>query len=205
MRTVCGPAARSACGTMSGVPARRQPPCPSTAASGCPPPPSSCSRSPCSWPAASRAAATKRPRRRRPAVSARSPRATSSLPASTMSTMRTGTQLTPAVQEYLEALYWLGEAGIECSPINLARAMQVSPPSVTEMVRRMETDGLVGRGPGKRIALTDEGERVARHVVSRHRLVEAFLVKVMGVPWDEVHEEAEAFEMGVTEALEARM
>jgi DtxR family Mn-dependent transcriptional regulator len=122
-----------------------------------------------------------------------------------MSTMRTGTQLTSAVQEYLEALYWLGEAGIECSPINLARAMHVSPPSVTEMVRRMETDGLVGRGPGKRIALTAEGERVARHVVSRHRLVEAFLVKVMGVPWDEVHEEAETFEMGVTEALETRM
>jgi DtxR family Mn-dependent transcriptional regulator len=42
-------------------------------------------------------------------------------------------------------------------------------------------------------------------VVSRHRLVEAFLVKVMGIPWDEVHEEAEAFEMGVTPALEARM
>ncbi|HEX6677209.1 MAG TPA: metal-dependent transcriptional regulator [Actinomycetes bacterium] len=119
--------------------------------------------------------------------------------------MRAGTQLSPAVQEYLEAIYWLGEAGIECSPINLSRAMQVSPPSVTEMVRRMEGDGLVGRGPGKRIALTDEGERVARHVVSRHRLVEAFLVKVMGVPWDEVHEEAETFEMGVTEALEARM
>jgi DtxR family transcriptional regulator, iron-dependent repressor len=46
---------------------------------------------------------------------------------------------------------------------------------------------------------------VAKHVVSRHRLVEAFLVKIMGVPWDEVHEEAEAFEMGVTPALEARM
>jgi DtxR family Mn-dependent transcriptional regulator len=46
---------------------------------------------------------------------------------------------------------------------------------------------------------------VAKHVVSRHRLIEAFLVKVMGVPWDEVHEEAEAFEMGVTPALEARM
>src|ERR671934_3053300 len=119
--------------------------------------------------------------------------------------MRTGAQISPAVQEYLEAIYWLGEAGIECSPINLARAMQVSPPSVTEMVRRMEADGLVGRGPGKRIALTAEGERVASHVVSRHRLVEAFLVKVMGVPWDEVHEEAEAFEMGVTKALEARI
>jgi len=119
--------------------------------------------------------------------------------------MRTGTSLSSAIQEYLEALYWLGEAGIECSPINLSRAMQVSPPSVTEMVRRMEADGLVSRAPDKRIALTAEGERVARHVVSRHRLVEAFLVKVMGVPWDEVHEEAETFEMGVTEALEARM
>jgi DtxR family Mn-dependent transcriptional regulator len=113
--------------------------------------------------------------------------------------------LSPAIQEYLESLYWLGEAGIERTPTNLARAMRVSPPSVTEMVRRLERDGLVARGPDKRVTLTEEGERVAKHVVSRHRLVEAFLVRVMGVPWDEVHEEAEAFEMGVTPALEARM
>ncbi len=111
----------------------------------------------------------------------------------------------PAVQEYLESLYWLHEAGIDRTPTNLARAMQVSPPSVTEMVRRLEAERLVTRGPGKRISLTEEGERIARHVVSRHRLVEAFLVKVMGVPWDEVHEEAETFEMGVTPRLEARM
>ena len=83
--------------------------------------------------------------------------------------------------------------------------MQVSPPSVTGMVRRLEAEGLVDRGPGKRIVLTAKGARVAKHVVSRHQAVEAFLVKVMGVPWDEVHEEAEAFEMGVTPALEARM
>jgi DtxR family Mn-dependent transcriptional regulator len=83
--------------------------------------------------------------------------------------------------------------------------MQYSPPSVTEMVHRLTAEGLVERGPGKHISLTAEGERVARHVVSRHRLVEAFLVKIMGIPWDEVHEEAEAFEMGVTPALEARM
>ena len=119
--------------------------------------------------------------------------------------MADGTTLTPAIQEYLESLYWLGEAGIERTPTNLARAMQVSPPSVTGMVRRLEGEGLVGRGPGKRIQLTAKGMEVAKHVVSRHRLVEAFLVKVMGVPWDEVHEEAEAFEMGVTPALEARM
>jgi DtxR family transcriptional regulator, Mn-dependent transcriptional regulator len=119
--------------------------------------------------------------------------------------MADATTLTPAVQEYLESLYWLGEAGIDRTPTNLARAMQVSPPSVTGMVRRLEGEGLVDRGPGKRIALTARGMEVAKHVVSRHRLVEAFLVKVMGVPWDEVHEEAEAFEMGVTPALEARM
>ena len=119
--------------------------------------------------------------------------------------MTDGATLTPAIQEYLESLYWLGEAGIERTPTNLARAMQVSPPSVTGMVRRLEGEGLVDRGPGKRIVLTAEGTEVAKHVVSRHRLVEAFLVKVMGVPWDEVHEEAEAFEMGVTPALEARM
>jgi DtxR family transcriptional regulator, Mn-dependent transcriptional regulator len=113
--------------------------------------------------------------------------------------------LTPAIQEYLESLYWLGEAGIERTPTNLSRAMQVSPPSVTGMVRRLESEGLVDRGPHKEIVLTAKGMEVARHVVSRHRLVEAFLVKVMGVPWDEVHEEAEAFEMGVTPALEARM
>ncbi len=113
--------------------------------------------------------------------------------------------MTEAVQEYLESLYWLREAGIEPTPVNVSRAMQVSPPSVTEMMRRLERDGLVRRGPGKHVSLTAEGELVAKHVVSRHRLVEAFLVKVMGVPWDEVHEEAQTFEMGVTEHLEARM
>jgi DtxR family transcriptional regulator, Mn-dependent transcriptional regulator len=113
--------------------------------------------------------------------------------------------LSPGMQEYLESLYWLNEAGIERTPINLSRAMKVSPPSVTEMVNRLSKEGLVSRGPGKRIALTDHGEEVAEHVVRRHRMVEAFLVKVMGVPWDEVHEEAEAFEMSVTPRLEARM
>jgi DtxR family Mn-dependent transcriptional regulator len=113
--------------------------------------------------------------------------------------------LSPGMQEYLESLYWLGEAGIDRTPINVARAMKVSPPSVTEMVARLGREGLVSRGPDKRISLTPQGEEVARHVVSRHRLVEAFLVKVMGVPWDDVHEEAETFEMSVTPRLEARM
>jgi DtxR family transcriptional regulator, Mn-dependent transcriptional regulator len=115
------------------------------------------------------------------------------------------TTLSPAAQEYLESIYWLYEAGIERSPTNLSRALQVSPPSVSEMLRKLQKEDLVTRTPDKRISLTDRGEEVARHVVSRHRLIEAFLVKVMGLPWDDVHEEAEAFEMGVTPQLEARM
>src|SRR4029453_9333471 len=132
-------------------------------------------------------------------------RLTPTLAATYHGPMAESATLTPAIQEYLESLYWLGEAGIERTPTNLARAMQVSPPSVTGMVRRLEAEGLVARGPGKRIVLTDPGMEGGKHVGSRHRLVEAFLVKVMGIPWDEVHEEAEAFEMGVTPALEARM
>src|SRR4029450_2309181 len=117
--------------------------------------------------------------------------------------MTAGATLTPAIQEYLESLYWLGDAGTDPPPTHLARAMQVSPPSVTGMVRRLEGEGLVDRGPHKRIVLTDKGMEVAMHVVSRHRLGEGFAGK--GVARDEVHEEAEAFEMGVTPALEARM
>lgn len=115
------------------------------------------------------------------------------------------TTLTPAAQEYLESIYWLYEAGIERTPTNLSRALQVSPPSVTEMLRKLQTEGLVTRSPNKRVSLTEQGEKVAKHVVSRHRLIEAFLVKVMGLAWDDVHEEAETFEMGVTPQLEARM
>jgi DtxR family Mn-dependent transcriptional regulator len=117
------------------------------------------------------------------------------------------TPLTRGAQEYLESIYWLYEAGIERTPTNLSRALQVSPPSVSEMLRRLEDANppLVTRSPDKRVSLTERGEQIARHVVSRHRLIEAFLVKVMGLPWDDVHEEAETFEMGVTPQLEARM
>jgi DtxR family Mn-dependent transcriptional regulator len=113
--------------------------------------------------------------------------------------------LTEAIQDYLEKLYWFQEAGIEPTQANLARAMQVSQPSVTEMVRRLVDEGLVERDERKRMHFTEQGEEVARHIVSRHRLIEAFLVKVFGIPWDEVHEEAHTFEHAISPNLEARM
>ena len=83
--------------------------------------------------------------------------------------------------------------------------MQVSQPSVTEMVRRLIDEGLVERDERKRLQFTPEGEKVAKHIVSRHRLIEAYLVSEFGIPWDEVHEEAHTFEHAISPKLEQLM
>jgi DtxR family transcriptional regulator, Mn-dependent transcriptional regulator len=113
--------------------------------------------------------------------------------------------LSEAIQEYLESIYWLYESGIERTQANLARALQVSQPSASEMLKRMVDDGLVVRDEQKLINFTDRGREVAERIVARHRLVEAYLVKVMGIPWDDVHEEAHAMEHSISPRLEAKM
>ena len=113
--------------------------------------------------------------------------------------------LTEAIQEYLEKLFWFEEAGIEPTQANLALAMGISQPSVTEMVRRLVDEGLIERDERKRLRFTDRGQEVAAQIVSRHRLIEAFLVEVFGIPWDEVHEEAHTFEHAISPNLEQRM
>ena len=112
-------------------------------------------------------------------------------------------QLSEATQEYLESLFWLYEAGIERTKANLARALHVSQPSASEMLRRLVGDGLVERDSHKLLHFTPRGHDVAERIVSRHRTVEAYLVKVMGIPWDEVHEEAHAMEHSISPRLEA--
>jgi DtxR family transcriptional regulator, Mn-dependent transcriptional regulator len=113
--------------------------------------------------------------------------------------------LTEAEQDYLEKLYWFEEAQIEPTQANLARAMNVSQPSVTEMVRRLMDDGLIVRDEQRQLAFTPEGREVAHRVVSRHRLLEAFLTEVFEIPWDEVHEEAHSLEHRLSESVERRM
>jgi DtxR family transcriptional regulator, Mn-dependent transcriptional regulator len=114
-------------------------------------------------------------------------------------------QLTEATQEYLEIIYWMYEAGIERTQANLARALQVSQPSASEMLRRLTAEDLVERDDHKLIHFTTKGREVAEAIVARHRLVEAYLVKVMGIPWDDVHEEAHAMEHSISPRLEAKM
>ena len=112
---------------------------------------------------------------------------------------------TVAEQEYLETIFWLYEAGLPMTGANIARAMHLSPPTVHEMVGRLERDGYITRGSDKVIAFTDSGREHAEAIVRRHRLIERFLTDVLGIPWDEVHEEAERLEHAMSPVLEERM
>jgi DtxR family Mn-dependent transcriptional regulator len=113
--------------------------------------------------------------------------------------------VTVAEEEYLQTLFWLHEAGLPMTGANVARAMQLSPPTVHEMVGRLEKDGYITRAGDKSISFTDSGREHAEGIVRRHRLIERFLTDVLGIPWDEVHEEAERLEHAMSPVLEARM
>jgi DtxR family Mn-dependent transcriptional regulator len=112
---------------------------------------------------------------------------------------------TVAEEEYLQILFWLQEAGLPMTGANIARAMQLSPPTVHEMVGRLERDGYITRNSDRAIAFTGAGAEHAEGIVRRHRLIERFLTDVLGVPWDEVHEEAERLEHAMSPVLEERM
>ena len=112
-------------------------------------------------------------------------------------------QVTAAEQEYLESLFWLYEAGLPMSGANLARAMQLSAPTVHEMLGRLERNGFIERTDGRKIRFTEPGREQAMEIVGRHRMIERFLTDVVGVPWDDVHEEAEKLEYAMTPRFEA--
>jgi DtxR family Mn-dependent transcriptional regulator len=114
-------------------------------------------------------------------------------------------QATVAEEEYLQIIYWLQEAGLPITGANIARAMQVSAPTVHEMIGRLEADGYVTRDPDKSLVFTKTGEAHAAQIVRRHRLIERFLTDVFDIPWDQVHEEAERLEHWMSPVVEERM
>src|SRR6185436_3553166 len=113
--------------------------------------------------------------------------------------------VTVAEEEYLQSLFWLQEAGLPMTGANVARAMQLSPPTVHEMIGRLERDEYITRADDKTISFTESGQGHAEGIVRRHRLIERFLTDVLGIPWDEVHEEAERLEHAMSPVLEERM
>ncbi|MDH4139294.1 MAG: metal-dependent transcriptional regulator [Coriobacteriia bacterium] len=92
------------------------------------------------------------------------------------------------VEEYLEAIYKLSERG-PVRPTPIAEAVGVSGPTVTATLRRLQDKGLVSRVGGA-VLLTEEGRSLALDIIRRHRLAERFLVDVLGMPWEEAHEDA---------------
>ena len=113
------------------------------------------------------------------------------------------------VENYLKAIY-IGTNSLEPPPRllpmgQLASALNVTPGTATTMVKTLAESGLVEYEPYAGVALTKAGQRLAALVTRRHRLIELFLVQVMGYSWDEVHDEAEQLEHTVSERLVDRM
>ena len=113
------------------------------------------------------------------------------------------THATVAEEEYLQSLFWLFEAGLPMTAANLVRAMQLSAPTVSQMLGRLERDNYIARDADRVISFTVGGREHAERIVSRHRMIERFLTDVVGVPWDDVHEEAEHLEHAMTARFEA--
>jgi DtxR family Mn-dependent transcriptional regulator len=110
-----------------------------------------------------------------------------------------------SVEDYLKAIYRLS---VEESPVaisTLAAQLGISPISANEMVRKLAERNLVTYKPYQGVSLTEEGRLQAQHVTRRHRLWERFLVDILGLPWEMVHEEACRLEHVTSPLLEEKL
>ncbi|MCL6106084.1 MAG: metal-dependent transcriptional regulator [Actinobacteria bacterium] len=112
--------------------------------------------------------------------------------------------ITQAVEEYLEAIYKMSLEGPVIAA-RLAERMKVSPPTVADMLRRLTENGLVQVSRRHGVHLTRQGQQAAETLVRRHRLWERFLTDVLGLDWDEVHEEACKLEHAMSPQVEEKL
>lgn len=109
----------------------------------------------------------------------------------------------PAFEEYCECIFELAEDDVDVIQARIAERLQVSRPAVSEMVRRLEAEGLVTVADG--IQLTGKGMQLAQTVVRRHRLAERFLTDMLGLSWSDAHHEAGKWEHVISDSVEAAM
>jgi len=116
-------------------------------------------------------------------------------------------RITHAEQDYLKAIHHLlrKEGGERVGTVVLARWLGVSAASVTSMVKKLAEEGFVRHSPYQGVALTAQGEGVALEMLRHHRLLETFLSERLGMPWHEVHAEADRLEHALSETLEERL
>jgi DtxR family Mn-dependent transcriptional regulator len=111
---------------------------------------------------------------------------------------------TPRIEEYLESIYKLQQEQPPVSTSRLAEHLKLSPPSVSEMVKKLAKKNLV-KYTEKGVCLTDEGNKIAKKVIRRHRLSERLLTDMLGFGWDEVHDEACRLEHAISPEMEDRI
>ena len=111
-----------------------------------------------------------------------------------------GREFHPAFEEYCEAIWELREDDIDVIRIRIAERLGVSRPAVSEMIRRMEAEGLIE--VAATISLTPDGMALAEAVVRRHRLAERFLTDVLGLSWSDAHVEAGKWEHVISQPVE---
>jgi DtxR family transcriptional regulator, Mn-dependent transcriptional regulator len=118
-------------------------------------------------------------------------------------------KITQAGQDYVKTLFLLeAERGDGREPIGttvVAQRLEVTPASATSMLKKLDALGLVDYLPYRGASLTASGAKVALEVIRHHRLIETYLAEALGVPWDEVHAEAEVLEHALSEELEERI
>src|SRR5205809_4250140 len=114
-------------------------------------------------------------------------------------------ELTPSVEDYLKVIYHLSSQGGFAATSDIAAMLDVAPPSVSGMVKRLSETGLIEHVPYRGVQLTAQGRRAALRMIRRHRVLELYLTQHLGYDWGNVHAEAERLEHAVSDDLIERM
>ena len=113
--------------------------------------------------------------------------------------------LTAPVEDYLKAIYTIGKGTGAAATNEIAQRLALAPASVSGMVRRLAEQGLLAYERYHGVRLTESGRRAALRTLRRHRVIEAYLSRALGYPWDRVHAEAERLEHAASDELVDRM
>jgi DtxR family Mn-dependent transcriptional regulator len=116
-----------------------------------------------------------------------------------------GPPLTRSVEDYLKVIYHLSNQGGFAATSDIAAMLEVAPPSVSGMVKRLSETGLIEHVPYRGVQLTAQGRRAALKMIRRHRILELYLTQHLGYDWGGVHAEAERLEHAVSDELIERM
>lgn len=109
------------------------------------------------------------------------------------------------IENYIKNIYKLSTHERKVTTSSLSDKLQISPASVSEMIKKLAEEGTLTHTPYKGVELTDEGKQLALRIIRKHRLWEMFLVEVLHFSWDEIDDEAERFEHIMSDKMEAKI